>query len=361
MESNIYHQYILSFLEGDISPDERASLEHWLHESHDNMAYFKELQTIWIAAEAELQLPPAVIGKEWDRLEKQISTAEKIRFNWQPWLRIAAVFVLGGLFAWIAGYYYYNNFNEPLNECVVTAPLGAKTLVSLPDGTHVILNAGSVLRYAGDFGCNQREVTLDGEAFFEIAKDRSKLFMVHTSDVTVKAYGTKFNVKSYRDEKTIETTLVEGLVSVTRNSAQHRKPEELFLKPQEQLVFFKAADQFNKEDAPQQRHEKQQLSTRAGAEKILISKGIDPQIYIAWTEDRLIMQGEPFHKMVVKLERKFNVTFHFDDADLKEFRFSGIIENETLENVMAAITIAAPVEYTLKDREIWLRKKMGAK
>lgn len=357
MESNIYHQYILSYLEGDISAEELAALESWLHSSPANMNYFEEIQSIWIAAEANLQLSSGIVEAEWRRMEKQLSLGRRNQFDWRPWLRIASVFILGGLFAWIVGYFYYNNIKEPLHECVITAPLGAKTIVSLPDGSQVILNAGSVLRYAGDFGRNQREVSLEGEAFFEIAKDQSKLFLVNTSDVVVKAYGTKFNVKSYQDEKTIETTLVEGVVSVTRKHAQRNQREELFLKPQEQLVFFKATDGSVDDAAALQRQAKKLGQHKAKSEKILISKGIDPQPYISWTEDRLIMKSEPFHKMVVKLERKFNVTFHFEDADLRDFHFSGIIENETLENVLAAIAIAAPVEYTLIDRNIWLRKK----
>lgn len=358
MDTNNYIDHlILRYFEGDISPDEWIELETWLQESDDHLNHFNELQNIWIAAEAEFQITEEFIDKEWDKIEKRHFVSQTNSVKWMQWIRIAAVFVVGALFSWGISNYQYNRHFSHLKESVITAPLGAKSTVVLPDGTSVILNAGSVLKYAGDFGKNIREVSLEGEAFFEVAKNKSKLFQVRTSDVTVKAYGTKFNVKSYKDEKTIETTLVEGSVSVIRNKAKSNKKEELFLKPQEQLVFYKATSELKNENTHQQEPTDQPAPRELKNEKILISKGIDPQLFTSWTEDRLIMKSEPMQKMVIKIERKYNVKIHFEDADLKDFRFSGIIENETLENVLAAISIASPIEYTLKDRDIWLRKK----
>jgi ferric-dicitrate binding protein FerR (iron transport regulator) len=281
----------------------------------------------------------------------------------------AAIFILGVLFSWAANSYLRSGFHGEIQGCVVTTPLGAKSNVTLPDGTRVILNAGSTLKYPGNFGENTREVTLEGEAYFEVTKNKSKQFQVHTSDITVKAYGTKFNVKSYGEDKTIETTLIEGSVGVIKNKDFGRKHEELILSPQEQLVFYKASSQMDKlkndsdKSMEQGENKTGKLELQAEPreqtnEKIMISKGIDPLLFTSWTQDRLILKSEPMQKMAISIERKYNIKIHFEDADIKDFRFTGTIENETLENLLAAISIASPVEYTVKDRDIWLRKKI---
>ncbi|WP_299580539.1 FecR domain-containing protein [uncultured Sunxiuqinia sp.] len=354
-------QLILKYLEGYIAANEWTELESWLQESTENQAYLEEMQSVWLAAETELQITPDVLDQEWKKLERRNFSSQSPTINWLRWTKIAAVFILGATLSWGISNYQTNHYFAQLEESVISAPMGAKSTISLPDGSTVILNAGSVLKYSGDFGKDDREVSLEGEAFFEVAQDKSKRFQVRTSDITVKAYGTKFNVKSYADERTIETTLVEGSVSIVKNRTQKTKPEELFLKPHEQLVFYKATSQTQTIETQNQPASQPDTVREKKPEKILISKGIDPKLFTSWTEDRLIMKSEPMQKMIVKIERKYNVKIHFEDADLKDFRFSGIIENETLENVLAAISIASPIDYTLKDRDVWLRKKEDQK
>ncbi|NJK96629.1 MAG: FecR domain-containing protein, partial [Bacteroidales bacterium] len=89
----------------------------------------------------------------------------------------------------------------------IKAPLGAKTEITMPDGSKVLLNAGSKLKYNAGFNINNRELSLDGEAFFNVHKNKNLPFIVKTSYIDIKAVGTAFNVKAYNDEGTIETTL----------------------------------------------------------------------------------------------------------------------------------------------------------
>lgn len=370
METNKpINQIILCYLEGDITPEELTELDLWLQEDKDHKSYFEEIQTIWLATETKLQLTNQAIDKEWVKLEKRNFPKQRLHPHWKQVIWAAAIFILGILFSWTASNFFGSGFRGETQGCVVTTPLGAKSNVTLPDGTRVILNAGSTLKYPGTFGQNTREVTLEGEAYFEVTKNKSKQFQVHTSDITVKAYGTKFNVKSYGEDKTIETTLIEGSVGVVKNKDSGHKHEELLLKPQEQLVFYKTSSLVNKltndpDKALEQEEDKtgkQEMQARPReqtTEKIMISKGIDPLLFTSWTEDRLILKSEPMQKMAISIERKYNIKIHFEDADIKDFRFTGTIENETLENLLAAISIASPVEYTVKDRDIWLRKKI---
>ena len=119
-----------------------------------------------------------------------------------------------------------------------TSPKGKRSLLTLPDGTRVWLNADTRLEYPDDFsGRAMREVFLEGEAFFDVVENKHQPFIVRTSSLSVKVLGTAFNVKSYDSDETIETTLVRGKVSIETN--QNKTGEIITLLPHQQAVFKK--------------------------------------------------------------------------------------------------------------------------
>jgi transmembrane sensor len=124
----------------------------------------------------------------------------------------------------------------------VQTRMGTRTNLLLPDGTTVWLNAGSTLTYPLPFTGPNREVILEGEAFFDVAKNPTHPFIVHASSVNIRVLGTSFDVKAYARDKTMETTLIRGSIEVTlRNRPQSR----IVLKPNEKLVVAKDDSVFN--------------------------------------------------------------------------------------------------------------------
>ncbi len=347
-------EIIVSYLENNICEEDLRMLENWLDENAENRKLFDQYRTIRAVSGSLHETSNETIKREWTKFEKR--NLSKRRSLAIAFARIAAIFIAGAFISWAANQYLLNDAGKNLTGCEINAPLGSKSIISLPDGSKVFLNAGSTLKYDNSYGKGTREVQLNGEAFFEVAKDKTSSFQVKTSGITVKAYGTRFNVKSYSDERTIETTLVEGSVSIRKNGKNETKGEEFFMKPEEHVTFYKAT---NKLEAATQKQTDQtdEKSEEVSSEKFMISKGIDTQLFTSWTEDKLIMKSEALQKMVVKIERKYNVKIHFENEELKNFRFSGVIENETIESVMTAISIASSIEYSIQDRDIWLRKK----
>jgi transmembrane sensor len=171
------------------------------------------------------------------------------------------------------------------------------------------------------------------EAFFNVSKDPDHPFTVNAGEMIIKAYGTQFNVKAYPEEKEVEATLVEGSVSV---EIKDKPTNKTMLKPNDQAIYFKP--------------------TTERSENFLVTKGIDPSLYTLWINDRLQIKGETLEDLAVMLERKYDVTIHFDDNSLRDLRFTGIIENETIEQILELIKISSNVDYRIDGRKILLSK-----
>jgi transmembrane sensor len=264
-------------------------------------------------------------------------------------LKIAAivipVFLLGGIIT----YYILGNRQKPENITYteIRAPFGARTEIVLPDGSTVWLNAGSKIKYMNVFNRDNREIQLHGEAYFKVAKNADLPFDVKAGDLSIQALGTEFNVKSYDDEDIIETTLVEGKIAIH----QGRKQKNIYLEPHQQALYVKNNKNLTVKDLRIVREAKPEV-LNSRKDIIYIAEKIDPEPIVAWKESRLILKGEELSNLVIKLERKYDVKFIFGSERLKEFRFSGTLENETLTQVLDVIKLSAPLEYRLQGKTV---------
>ncbi len=191
-------------------------------------------------------------------------------------LKYAAIIVITALVSGLSFYYFGRsqviNRGQNMNELIV--PLGSSARFCLSDGTTAILNAGSRLKYDNSFGISERVVSLEGEGFFNVAKVSDKPFTVKTSHINVIAMGTAFNVKAYSNDKTIETTLVEGSLKV-EGIASKGTAEVTVLKPNQKLTFFKE-DSTMVDEIPE--FEKKRVTTAQparGAKTGIHSQGCD--------------------------------------------------------------------------------------
>jgi ferric-dicitrate binding protein FerR (iron transport regulator) len=242
----------------------------------------------------------------------------------------------------------------------ITTPFGAKTKVTLPDSTIIWLNAGSSLEYSNGFGSRNREVHLTGEAFFDVFHNPSIQFQVKTSELIIKSYGTAFNVKSYPDEGTIETTLIEGSIGITRTSFQDKKKDEVIMEPNQRVVYYRKTKTMKSAQSGEEAEEKSASSAPEPNQQkttYLISKGIDTQEFTSWMDGTIFISSETLLELSVKLERKYNVNIHFESEALKSLRFTGSLENETVEQVIHAIGISARIDYEIEDRDIWFKER----
>ncbi|MES2240148.1 MAG: FecR domain-containing protein [Bacteroidota bacterium] len=184
-------------------------------------------------------------------------------------------------------------------------PYGKTFVVTLSDGTVVNMNAGSSLKYPVQFikGHN-REVVLEGEAFFDVTKDKAHPFIVKTRGVDVRVLGTKFNVSSYKEEANINTVLLEGSVSLSSK-----------VKPQEKAVLV-----------PGEKGTWNNQKTEIAVEQV------DTRIYTEWMSGELVFRKTTFRDIIIKLERSYNVTIANNRKDLLDKKFNASF-NKNIENI----------------------------
>jgi transmembrane sensor len=275
-------------------------------------------------------------------------------------LLLAAVLPLLALiifFSWLFLHTPQSNTNQVSSNLVKAVELpneivtknASKTKIVLPDGSVVWLNADTKLWYYKSFGNTLREVYLNGEAFFDVTKNPAKPFVIHTKLLDIRVLGTQFNVRSYPNDKTIETSLVRGLVQVTLHS---RPDEKYFLKPNEKLVVLNTADSLNVQ---------KQVPTISKNldDNIVAIKNLTPlqsndsiKIETAWTKNRLCFTDENFEEVAHQLERWYDVQIVFKNNKYKDIRLNGSFVNETLTQALDALKFSTNFHYDIKDKTV---------
>ena len=243
------------------------------------------------------------------------------------WLRISAVAASVTLLFGISNYISFHEGYKKLNSQMIEMvnPMGMRSSVVLSDGTKVILNAGTTLSYPAAFVSGQREVKVNGEAFFEVSHDKEHPFIVSAENVKVKVLGTKFNVKAYDDDDNIEVTLAEGKVGVgldTKNLIQ--------IMPGQQM---KASHRF-------------------------IKREVRLQSYTAWVCGKFYFTNYPLEKIAKQLERSFNVRIQILGDDLRKAAFTGdFVRGENIDQILRVMTANRPIRYEIEGDQITISKK----
>lgn len=309
-----------------LSEAEQDSLDLWISESNQNKRKYAEYKRLWeqakiLATHDDIEVEEALVQTK--RKIKDFRDKKGISF-WAP--KAAATILL--LVSLAFGFNYFLNnidFYRPISETVfqeVKAMHGTRTKLLLADGSGVWLNSGSILRFPISFdNLNERKVELVGEGYFEVSKNAAKPFIVKTSDIDVKVYGTSFNVSAYDEYESTVVALVEGKVSLEKEIDGRRK-ELVVLKPNEAVAFNKN-------------------------EKSLHSiKNAKMNRYTGWKDGYIVFYGDPIDKVAQRLEKWFNVGIKIDEA-LGDYRFTATIHNESLEQVLELLSMSSPMQYKI--------------
>lgn len=207
-------------------------------------------------------------------------------------------------------------------------PYGKTFQIIMSDNTKVTLNSGSRLKYPVQFSANsQREVFLEGEAYFEVASDKNRPFIVTASGMNVRVLGTKFNVSSYPEEKSVRTVLVEGAVSLYEARKKYDKEKAILLNPGEKGIYKK-----------DNHHIK--------------VKKVDTSIYTAWVDGNLLFKASKFKRIVRILERHYNVEITNLNKVLGEQLFTATFNTETIETVLKSFQLNYPFSYKIEGNKI---------
>ena len=209
----------------------------------------------------------------------------------------------------------------------IEAPSGHRTFIEMPDGTSVWLNARSKLTYHADFSYENRQVNLEGEAYFEVAGDEKHPFTVSTELVTISVTGTKFNVSAYPDE-TSSVTLIHGKVDVITPDTV------LVLKPNEQVSVTQTKEIFRRPDKPLALKPNEQVSVIQPNE-ITHQKNVGTPAIYAWTNGEFYYLNKPLSDIAKDLERRFNVNITIEDKTIADELFTyHANESVTLDDIL---------------------------
>jgi len=322
MENKEAKAYIIRYLDGDISEEDKSHLTHWIKSSEANTAFYSEVKDTW---EATIVNANRVAGSdmEWQKFKSRIQTGHKqvIQYSQRilrAWQSVAALLVV---LLSITGWLLFQNVqqNKVLAAGVIktVVPIGEKSQVILPDGTVVWINSGSELTYSNAFGLQSRDVQLNGEAYFEVTKKADSPFRVMARDCQVKVLGTQFNVKSYDDHLSTEIALAEGSVSLTSNNGQ-----QLVMEPGQVAV--------------------------TNSDGTISFKELNVENLICWKDHMLRFDNTPLADVVSQLERWYGVTIKIDQMDhLKDRRFTFTIKTESLSEILRVFQLVNPITYDI--------------
>ncbi|WP_336516648.1 FecR family protein [Pollutibacter soli] len=377
MSENRIWQLASKKLAGEASPAEIKELESLLRQNPDLHYALQNLNDLWHLPAKKTGLEAEAFARHLERMEKagiSFSNTEDVgdgfeyrrpvsKSNRVFWISFALAFVL------IVSTVIFLQFNQkeaPAGTPLTSNPLaeknevstknGSRSIVTLPDGTHVTLNSGSTLGYSKDFGNSNRDVELIGEGFFDVVHNENLPFIIHTKQVEIRVLGTMFNVKSYPEERETETSLVRGKVEVRPNNEPEKK---YFLLPNEKITVREnkeTADTFQwkgnatnsiQADLPMIAFDHLKSSSRDSSVKM----------ETAWVDNKLAFENESFEMLTQRMERWYGVNIEFKERELGHIRIRGIFETETLEQALEALSVmAGGFRYSIKNNTVKITK-----
>lgn len=303
---NITDDLLVKYLLEEASEAERTEVQQWVEQNADNKKYFEHFRLIWehsksLAAESTIDTNAA-----WQRFQHKVATNEQAtkvipltgRLN--TWVRIAAV-LLVMLGAGLATYYY----NVQNNAMIALHSQNTILTQTLPDGSIVTLNKNSSISYPKHFKGNTRDITLEGEAFFNVTPDKSKPFIIKVDDVSVRVVGTSFNIKNTaaKTEVIVET----GIVEVTK------KKLGVTLNPKEKAIVEKGKAEFSKETNTD-------------------------ELYNYYRTREFICNATPLWRLADVLSEVYKVNIVIADDKLKNLPLTTTFHDESLDNILTVIS-----------------------
>jgi ferric-dicitrate binding protein FerR (iron transport regulator) len=313
---------IVRAMENSLSKEEQATLQAWLEEDVSNRRYYNEIKKTWdLTATADTDFVPDT-ERNWERFQRQIQPVKQLS-PYRNAFRIAAAFLLlAG-----AGTLYF--LLSPREVIVRTAAMEKKEVL-LPDGSKVFMNQHSSLRYAGNLAGAERAVYLEGEAFFDVAHEQARPFVVYANHTQTQVLGTTFDIKAY-DAQPVEVAVLSGKVAVSRKT-EDKSASRLVLTTGRKAIF----------------------KTDKQLEEIAIS---DPNL-MAWKENVLRFDNVQVKDVIRTLESYYSVKIVIEDSTVAHLDYKGnFFDNPKLENVLDVIAAAAETTWTKEQGQYHLKKK----
>lgn len=329
---------IARYVTGEISDAERDDIEEWIEESRARKSFVDELKQAWAASNAEPR--EYDVDAAWKRFQHRLEEHETAdeggkrprrkrsarslssRRRSRRWVSAGIVIVCLFVAVAISMFVGEPESSSPVEPQVYATEAGERTEIQLSDGSTVMLNVDSELRVGDKFGEENREVQLEGEAYFEV--EAGSPFVVETEDAQVRVLGTAFGVRSYSLEENMSVTVVEGKVGV--NSPGDETAEHA-LKQRERAVVSSTGS-------------------------INIASEVSLDQYLGWRQGRLAFHSTPLQEVIWELERTYGHQIWLLDSELADRRLTATFQEESLDKVLEVISLSLDVGYRVRDSTI---------
>jgi ferric-dicitrate binding protein FerR (iron transport regulator) len=320
-----FTQLLDRFQKGICTPQEKEQLEQWLDTRSEGGSPFKsssEKQKIKMALRESIYRKAEISRRRSVLFFPSAGRSVNVRMG----LRVAASILM--VVAVVYGLWKSDIMGKSL--LIYQTEAGQKKEVTLPDNTIVTLNGNSSLSYRNNWKDKRfRSVDLSGEAYFKVTSNAQKPFVVNTAGISIKVLGTTFNVKSYDEDERVETTLVEGKVSIEKVTKDQPAPEIIELSPDQKATFSKESRE-------------------------ITLKQVKPESEAAWIRGSLVFEDEPFSEIIKDLERMYGVKIFVKDKAALQCTFNIRLEGESLEEVLKLFSLSEDVKYRIEDRQAWI-------
>lgn len=317
---------LIGFIKGDISSElETVEILDWIESSPENQKRYTQLKNLWVITGLDypdqLAIPAFPFAKN-----KHVLIPKNIL---ESFLKYAAVFILAFVLGSLSLYFINRSERNELFSLynTIDVPYGERTQIFLYDGTKVWLNSGTKFRYPVAFSRNTRDVFIEGEAYFDVAKDVDHPFVVSSGQLKIQVLGTRFNVCAYPEDNEFSTTLDEGSV----NSINTTTGKSVKMNPGEQVILNRETNQMKR------------LS-------------VDTELYTSWKENLLKFEDATFEEVIKKMERWYDVKITVDPAiDTKE-RYTMTIKTESLREMLQLVSKTTKIKYEIRENTVVIKK-----
>jgi len=326
MEDKIDYKILKKFVGGKYSLHDFKQVDHWFEDSSNEAELKNAIQQHWQEFSEETSENKKDLNSVLDQLKQKIADQKpvvnfRIRAQ-QFYTRAAAVLLLPLILYSIYSTFFNTQPTEMAASIEIVSPHGARTKFQLPDGTQGWLNSGSSLQYANTF-LSERKIDLVGEAWFEVAHNEKRPFVVHTKVLDVQVLGTKFNVTAFPEENVTEVVLLEGKVKVNGYKGLYTAD----VKPDQKLTYDN--------------------NLRSGT-----IQEVKASQFSAWKDGLMVFRNEPLSEVLKRVSRWYNVDIILNDPELEKFRYRATFQEEQVEEVIRLISLTVPIEYSFNSREI---------
>lgn len=317
-------QTIDRYIRSSASKKDFEDIYHWINGNPEKAKQLFKEKDLWDASRLGEHIPIEDEINQWINLKDKISTTRTISISRFVFLKYAAIILMAIGVGWMSNYLFSSLelSSQQIELKQIKATKGQIKEIFLADGTHIWLNSDSKLSFPARFTADNRQVELQGEAFFKVTANEEKPFLVKTKNHSVKVTGTQFNICEYPESKIIETTLVEGKVKILSGN-----------------IF--------KDLLPGQ-----QSSFNTKTSKIRISEK-DFEIYTSWKDGKYEFKNEPIGKVFQIVERWWDLKINCSDKKIENVRISGVLKrHKPVEQLFVLIEQLVPIEYNIEDNKI---------